>query len=368
MHDEPHLPPTIRGEWDANIRISRRTLNKRRLSNRVVADPQYRPFPLSNNGKKRKNSHDILLIGYLGGGTSFTGDILGKRNDSFYLYEPLYSLYRFGYFKPDYSCSMKKESCRRRNATNSQVLERVQALFNCEYGQYVHDVNWWQILKSGGAEKVNDRHWKISPHCKGICLMKYINLCSKDDSIVSKIPRISISLASKILNKLPNLKIIHLLRDPRAIMNSRKKYDWTPVPGGAISLCNKMTDDFRESHEVKILYPGRLLTVFYEDMVTDPLKTIGAMYNFSGYDFDADERHRILDQIRNSSKIATAWRTRIHDDVLTETNKACAHLYPVFGYPQFVNRMEINDTNIPLRMKTTGREFPTISPNKSKDR
>ncbi|XP_060062622.1 carbohydrate sulfotransferase 4-like [Ylistrum balloti] len=307
--------------------------------------------------KQVKKNHHILLIGYLGGGTSLLGDILGTRNTSFYLYEPLHYMARFGYFKPGYQCSMKTGNCWKNNQTSDQAIRTVQAIFNCDYDHYNHTVQWWQVRLSGAAGKVNDRNWNISSsRCNRTCLMKYLKLCSHYDSIVSKIPRVSVSLASQLLNKFSNLNIIHLLRDPRAIMNSRNKYDWTPVPGGAIALCNKMADDFLESVKLKRVYPGRFYTVFYEDMVTDPFETFKYIYTFAGYNFNADEQLRINKKTRNSQNIAWGWRNIIDHNVLKETNKACSHLYSLLGYPQVRNIEEIRNRSFPLRLKTGSQE------------
>ncbi|XP_033743660.1 carbohydrate sulfotransferase 6-like [Pecten maximus] len=318
---------------------------------RMLADPGEQSSP-------KKKSYDILLVGYLRGGTTFTGGILGSRKNSFYLYEPLHNLSTFGYFKPGYECSLKHESCRERKQGEEKILTIVKAVFDCDSDSYNQTLRWWQIRFSGAAEKVNDKNCdKKSGSSTEACLMKYLKLCSTYGSVVSKIPRLSVSLAVKLLERLPNLKIIYLLRDPRAIMNSRKRLRWTPVPGGAISLCNKMTDDYLASQKAQIAYPGRLQIVFYEDIVTQPLETLKTIYNFAGYEFDAAEQLRLDKMTKNSARIATNWRKVINKVVLRETNKACTHVYRLFGYPQLTDPWNKN-TSFPLRIKTEYEQIP----------
>ncbi|XP_033744283.1 carbohydrate sulfotransferase 1-like [Pecten maximus] len=323
------------------------TKNRKRF-----ADPGEQSSP-------KKKSYDILLVGYLRGGTTFTGDIIGsRRKDSFYMYEPLYALSKFGYFKPGYECSLNSESCRKGNQGDEKILKIVKAVFNCDSDNYKKTILRWEVDLSGASEKVNDTSWNIkSKKCTEACLMKYLNLCPTYGSVVSKIPRLSVSLAVKLLEMLPNLKIIHLLRDPRAIMNSRKHLRWTPVPGGAISLCNKMTDDYLASQKAQIAYPGRLQIVFYEDIVTQPLETLKTIYNFAGYEFDAAEQLRLDKMTNNSARIATNWRKVINNVVLSETNKACTHVYRLFGYPQLTDPWNKN-TSFPLRIKTEYEQNP----------
>ncbi|XP_021351925.1 uncharacterized protein LOC110449396 [Mizuhopecten yessoensis] len=120
---------------------------------------------LSSSNKK---TSDILVIGYLRGGTTFIGEILGLRNDSFYVYEPLHKMAEFGYFKPGHECSMYNETCRKSNKTDCQVLNVIRAINNCDYSHYNDQIRTWQQLKSRGIESLKDPKWNISfPECNG---------------------------------------------------------------------------------------------------------------------------------------------------------------------------------------------------------
>ena len=55
------------------------------------------------------------------------------------------------------------------------------------------------------------------------CLVKESLFCKKASNIVIKILRLSLQSAKALLKTIPDLKIIHLLRDPRAVLNSRVK-------------------------------------------------------------------------------------------------------------------------------------------------
>ncbi|XP_060069399.1 carbohydrate sulfotransferase 1-like [Ylistrum balloti] len=292
--------------------------------------------------------YNILLIGYLRGGTTFVGEILGLRNDSFYVYEPLHKMSMLHYFKPGYMCSMEDASCRIANGTDNKALDVLRAVYNCDARHYQDQLRTWQHMKSRGILSINDRRWKLAfPECNGNwkgCPEKYERHCSMRSSIVIKEPRLSISFASNLLDTFSNLKIIYLLRDPRAIMNSRAQLNWG---FGAISLCNKMTYDYIESGKLKEVHPGRIYTVFYEDITTNPIETVRKIYDFAGYDYNAYEQLRLTKMTsssekgeagntnrRNSTETAFAWRNKIKENVLKETDKACSHLYSEIGYPQ----------------------------------
>ena len=53
----------------------------------------------------------IIMLGYLRGGTTFIGQVLGVRAGTFYLYEPLFELGSFVYFKTGEMCGMTQNSC-----------------------------------------------------------------------------------------------------------------------------------------------------------------------------------------------------------------------------------------------------------------
>ncbi|XP_033747092.1 carbohydrate sulfotransferase 1-like [Pecten maximus] len=314
------------------------------------------PDKISSQNK----TYDVLLIAYLRGGTTFLGEMLGFRNENFYIYEPLHNLTTFGYFKPGFLCSMMDESCRRNNQTDDQVLDVIRGIYNCDSRKYRHLLQSWHYIKSMGQQK-----FSACSKTRNGCPEKYFNQCSTAVSKVSKIPRISIGLASKLLTEFPNLKIIHLLRDPRAIMNSRYRLKWTPVPGGALSLCKKMKSDYQESIQVKKTHPGRLYTVFYEALAQNNLETFKDIYNFIGYQFDKEDHLRLtkmtastkdgpVDDTRrhDSAKTARKWRYQINTNVLIETNKACSELYRLLGYPQLKSIHELKNESIPLNNPT----------------
>ena len=56
---------------------------------------------------------------------------------------------------------------------------------------------------------------------KTACLEKESSVCKTKPNIVTKVIRMSLQNATPLLGIIPDLQIIHLLRDPRAVLNSR---------------------------------------------------------------------------------------------------------------------------------------------------
>ncbi|XP_069134960.1 carbohydrate sulfotransferase 1-like [Argopecten irradians] len=244
--------------------------------------------------------------------------------------------------------------------TGEKILDIVRGIYSCDSQKYQQLLRPWQYDKSIGPAQSD---MAMCNHKKTNCMKTYLKQCSNASSKVSKIPRISIGLASKLLLEFRNLKIIHLLRDPRAVMNSRYKLGWTPVPGGAVSLCTKMKKDYQQSVKLRRLFPGRIHTVFYEDMAQNFEEIVKEIYSFLGYQLNAKEQIRLnrmtssskngnagSTQRRNSTLTARAWRYSINTKVLIENNKACSDLYQLLGYPQLGSKTEARNTSVPLRI------------------
>ncbi|OWF41965.1 Carbohydrate sulfotransferase 1 [Mizuhopecten yessoensis] len=323
--------------------------------------PSPLPIPIKQN-------YDVLLVGYLRGGTTFAGKILGLRQGNFYIYEPFHNLSTWGYFKPGYHCSMNDERCNKYNGTDRLVLDVLRGIYHCDKMYLLHSLQMWQVLKGRGYDDdlKNPMWMEYFPECHGEvegCVEKCVSQCSNSIARVSKVPRLSVSLAAQLLHSEPNLKIIHLLRDPRAIMNSRHSLKWATAPGVSLSLCKKMKEDYLNSDIIRKVFPGKVLTVFYEDLVTNPLETVRTMYDFAGYDFDEKESFR-LNKItgmttndaqmssgkRTSLQIATAWRTKINLSTVDVINQGCNDLYSLVGYPPLRNEIDLRNSSIPLRL------------------
>lgn len=62
-----------------------------------------------------KSGVDVLLTGYMRSGSSAVGRILGFRNDSFYMYEPFWSVNKWEYLAGSYDdmlCGVSFPICR----------------------------------------------------------------------------------------------------------------------------------------------------------------------------------------------------------------------------------------------------------------
>ncbi|CAC5399481.1 CHST1 [Mytilus coruscus] len=88
-----------------------------------------------NQNKKGISTHshrDILLFGYQRGETTFVGHILGCRKDTFYFYEPFWSISRQQYFTKSQKCDTHKDVCRNYDNSTINISKLVSSLYDCD--------------------------------------------------------------------------------------------------------------------------------------------------------------------------------------------------------------------------------------------
>ena len=138
----------------------------------------------------------------------------------------------------------------------------------------------WAPVKSCRKRKGN----------KELCVSDYIPLtCKNSTHRVTKVLRFTVDNFDSFLMSRDNIKLIHLVRDPRAIINSRIGTNFFPtkdVLSIAEVLCNKMIHDFQAGRKLLMKYPKRFRFVYYEDLTDNPLDKIKALYKYLGFSLD----------------------------------------------------------------------------------
>jgi carbohydrate 6-sulfotransferase 6 len=88
-------------------------------------------------------------------------------------------------------------------------------------------------------------------------------LCSIYPVHFMKTVRLAVNLTRPLLldRTFDDVKVLYLVRDPRATLNSRKSRDFcaaTPSCIKAESLCSDLVDDFYSLIELQNAFPGRI--------------------------------------------------------------------------------------------------------------
>ena len=200
------------------------------------------------------------------------------------------------------------------------------------------------------------------------CLLKFQEKCEKSIRMIKTI-RMNLEVAEKLMEEFSNLKVIHLLRDPRGSYQSRKNgyflRDQRSLKAITTSNCANLYADLNTGFRLKKLYPDRFKTITYETVAEEPLKASRSIFRFLGLTEPAHfeswiESHTqagysngYYDTVRKNSK-ATAylWRKYINIKVVKSFDKNCKRVYRILGIKPFYSYKELQDSNIPARVRS----------------
>lgn len=133
-----------------------------------------------------------------------------------------------------------------------------------------------------------------SPIYRNLCVSKAVD--AGRTLVVAKVIRAGFCVVEEALRRIPDLSVIHLVRDPRAIAVSRykqqKMWDGSEKIGDnlrpslmqlAMKICVRMVEDLRVKRRIEEVFPGAVMTVKYEDFIADPRSTVDKMFQHVGH-------------------------------------------------------------------------------------
>ena len=165
-----------------------------------------------------------------------------------------------------------------------------------------------------------------------------------------KLVRLKLSLMKPFLEdpEHADLQVILLVRDPRAVMNSRRgtvswctqDLDDCASPG---TLCEDMQDDLESAREFQSQFPGRVHVLRYEDLMYDPVGVSTKLFDKLGLNMTDGvmeflESHTKIEvespwsTVRNSRKRLLYWTQKTSKTDLNEVQEVCAEAMLSYGY------------------------------------
>ena len=287
---------------------------------------------------KKSTKKKILIASTWRSGSTFLGDFFAHYPSTYYVYEPL------KYYK-DGEGSIA-------NISKSLILLRdfyICQFFRSSTKEYLHLK--FQNIKS---EK---RKFKANPYDQW-------TKCSNSPNIVIKTVRLRLQHIEEFLKQWhDNFYLIFLVRDPRAVINSRLKKDWCRVQSKCIDtfdICQDLSADTDTIFRYKSQYPQNVWLVRYEDLTLKPYQTVYKIVNFlqlptdyervnnylalhtgktaNGLDVTKTEIVRRYKNIfgytmrQNALKQVFKWTDQLNAENISEIEEFCAKPMKYLGY------------------------------------
>ncbi|MGH0119728.1 UNVERIFIED_CONTAM: hypothetical protein FKN15_058681 [Acipenser sinensis] len=345
-----------------------------------------------DNERTNPRKH-ILLMATTRTGSSFVGEFFNQQGSNmFYLFEPLWHVERMVTFE-----------ARGANAVAASIVYRdiLQQLFLCDLHVLEHFISPLpehhitpSLFRRGSSRSLCEdpvctpfvKKTFEKYHCKNRRCGP-LNLTLAAESCLSKQHRAIKTVRVRQLESLRPLledsrlqmKIIQLVRDPRAILASRmvafsSKYEnwkkWAvngevPIEDEEVQKLKGNCENIRLSAEVGLRQPSwlkaRYMLVRYEDIARYPMQKAAEMYRFTGIPFTRQVKEWILKNTqvskesggvystkKNSSEQFEKWRFRMPYQLAQVVQKVCGPAMELFGYKLIEDPMILTNRSISL--------------------
>lgn len=331
----------------------------------------------------------ILIISSWRSGSSFIGQVFSQHSDVFYLMEPAWHVW----------LNMYQNSA---NVLQMAVRDLLRSVFLCDmsvFDVYVRgnrslsDLFQYGVSRALCSPPACDFYKRTDITneltCKTMCgksqFSKIEAACKTYSHVVLKEVRLFDLKVLYPLLKDPslNLKIIHLIRDPRAVAKSREQAVKALLRDNGIVLNNngtavddkdyKVLQEICRSHvqmyetatqKAPDFLKDRYMLVRYEDVVKDPLTEIAEMYKFSylkmtpkledwiyNVTHGTGPGHRkeaFKTTSRNAMDVAQAWRNTLTFEKVREIQRVCRGALNMLGYRLVESVEEQKDLSVEL--------------------
>lgn len=203
------------------------------------------------------------------------------------------------------------------------------------------------------------------------CLKKPVSVCKSAPAVVYKFIRLRMHVVINLLPYFPNLKIIHLVRDPRGMFNSRKGVGFFAKRGNKTDeqntingFCQELQRDLSFSKLIQRFSANKLKVLRYEDLAEKPFQTVAELFSFTGLPFTKVVQNILKKKTssrrdscsyctdrKNSTATASKWRYKLSHEHAHYIYKACKKSMRVLGYLPFKRQEDMRKVNIPSRIE-----------------
>ena len=202
------------------------------------------------------------------------------------------------------------------------------------------------------------------------CLTYHADLCNKAKYRIIKTIRMSMELVQSLMSYLPQLKVIHLVRDPRAITQSRtyslKMNMSKETEMHSKSLCKEIRFDVNFTYTMADICPTRITMILYEALAENPRDAARYIYKFLNMEFTREIEYWVFQsshaaenngffgtQRENSTFASSHWRNEINITDVQLIQQHCKDVMDLLGYVSFKSERELRNFDVPARVGVT---------------
>ena len=312
---------------------------------------------------KRSN---LLILSQGRSGSSLLGELFNANPNVFYVFEPLHTARKFlessTYIdnkSANYSkfCQLVLDSFFRCSFTGigNTLPEFSRSMFRLRSRALTGD-----LLCNGKKKPRHTADLKNPKICTTLTTAMLNKACSSHKHttvkvLTSRIPNKTVESIRGLLEEQTSgydLKIVHLIRDPRAVVYSWVASNWIPnytdpnFPLRVHQICEPIEKILRLGFSSPSWLKNRLKVIRYEDLTTNTTLVARQLYRFLGFDWSVDVERLIPKLHRNPSKsqsknpyslyrnasvVQKMWKEG-PETLIRVTEEICGDLMDIMGY------------------------------------
>lgn len=355
---------------------SKVALNHQGQPPQKITDNKQHSDPLPKTSSEKRKS--LLIFGDDRSGTTFLTKMFAADPQMFTVYEPLWVTKRW--FSQITISDAKKIQFTR---------DVVNALLSCQFtrsragkeflsetssswvGNGVFEKNAFRTDAFKKKTKSGETKWlnlyENPEFAEEVCLNKFKHSVVKVGQV--RVPHASIGVFIPdvfVANPDTDIRIIHIVRDPRGSINSRIKAGWisdftfTGFPAQVVNVCGKITKNIEFGRRIETAWiKERYMEINYKEITRMPITTAKKIYKFAGFEMpdslidwivqstnpDEKELKQALNNpfshVRDARKNYFKWRSESPIKRVRLIEKLCKDLLDLLGLEAVADEMEV---------------------------
>ena len=304
----------------------------------------------------RKN---LIILSPGRGGSTFLGSLFDCNPHVIYCYEPLYAvvqkMFKVNLVRGDKEPKNYKETS----------IKLIDSFLDCDFSDFSNATFSAFSRRDLHRGKSKALSKKYLPKISKTSLSKVCNAYNYTviKILSSRVPSKTIQTFKELFQKQNryDVKMVHLVRDPRAVVFSRIKLKWMKdhLSPGFHKNVQRICDPILQNVRLGLLYPppwlkNRFRVIRYEDLTLNTLNTTRELYSFAGFDWSGsvDEWIKTLTKntkqsgaysvFRNASAAIDGWRNA-PEPLVRAVENICGDLMDFLGYEK-LRKQDIDNT------------------------
>ena len=237
------------------------------------------------------------------------------------------------------------------------------------------------------SKKVLDKFTKytqcmrlLRKHIDKDCTSLLSASCNSRQLRATKTVRATMASMEPLLKKLPNFRIIHLIRDPRGVVLSRMKHGDQSVlakyslNGGKSEIlkreaqlyCRTVVRDLKVRRQLEELYPGRIYPLIFDHLVEDMQQTVNNIYFFLNSTYPINmfawiKKNSLSGNKRGekSRDIAARWTKNLTREENDNIREVCREFFDIIEYKWMMPNITKTQHTL-SRVRKTYNRLPNI--------